>query len=90
MKKSIRKISRIDLMLMLTEQEEEILALKEENERLRRQLEDKNLRIREVGSIAEATIGLSDLFAEAQKTAEAYIDHIHAQYSELHAKESVG
>lgn len=90
MKKSMKRISRIDLLLILSEQEEEVIALREENERLKRQLEDKNLRIKEVGSIAEATIALSNLFAEAQRTAEEYLDHVYAQYDQLPNRKEVG
>lgn len=75
--RELRKLGRGELV-------EIIYALKQENQALTdrcRELEEKlaaqEMTISEAGSIAEATVGLSQIFQQAQAAADSYLDKIH-------------
>ena len=71
--KEIKKLGRADLLELL-------IVQVEENERLRarlvdveKQLSERNLVFEECGSIAEASLRLNNIFADAQKAADEYL-----------------
>ncbi len=68
----LRRLSRTELLTMLRDQELEISELKAENRRLKKQLEDRRIKIEESGSIAEASLKLTSIFVEAQKAIDLY------------------
>jgi hypothetical protein len=70
--KELRRLSKVQLLTMLRDQELEIQALKKKNAILRKNLMDKNIRIQESGSIAEAALKLTAIFEEAQKAVDLY------------------
>lgn len=81
--KEFRRLSRSDLLSIIYEyqkqQEElsgEIEELKNEIEELKERLGEKQLRINNAGSIAEAVAGLTGIFETAQKTADEYVEQI--------------
>lgn len=63
-------------MNLLYEQEKKIEELETENKQLKEQLSDRKIRISKVGSIAEASLSLSNIFKEAQKAADLYLENI--------------
>ena len=74
--KELRRLSRTDLLELL-------LAQRRENEQLRcildqtqAQLADRTLQINKAGSIAEASLQLSGIFAAAQDSCECYMENI--------------
>ena len=74
--RELRRLSRTDLLELL-------LAQRRENEQLRcildqtqAQLADKNIKINNAGSIAEASLQLSGVFAAAQDSCQYYMDNI--------------
>jgi len=74
--RELRRLSRTDLLELL-------LAQRRENEQLRcildqtqAQLADKNIKINNAGSIAEASFQLSGVFAAAQDSCQYYMDNI--------------
>lgn len=74
--KELKKLGRRDLLLLLMDQTRENMRLKEENETLKKQLEDRNLRIGESGTLAEAALKLSRVFEEADRAAAIYLENI--------------
>lgn len=72
----LRKLKRVDLLEMLLEQSREMERLKIELEQTKRQLHDRNIKIENAGSIAEAAMQLNDIFNVAQDTANQYLDNI--------------
>lgn len=74
--RELRRLSRTDLLELL-------LAQRRENEQLRcildqtqAQLADKNIKINNAGSIAEASLQLSGIFTAAQDSCQYYMDNI--------------
>jgi len=80
--KQLKKLSRAELLEMLLMQTNEVKRLTEELEQTKKQLEDRRMIIQEAGSIAEATVGLNQLFRNAQNTAEEYLEHIRQMEAE--------
>ena len=84
----LRSMSKTELLTMLRDQEVEINELKEENARLRQQLEDKRIGLQECGSIAQAALKLNGVFEAAQAAADQYLESVKAGSSgaELNAQ----
>ena len=80
MDKTLQKLNRRELLELLLEQNRRIDALEAENEVLRQQLENRRLRLENVGSIAEAAMQLSGIFETAQKAADLYLQEVQAAY----------
>lgn len=78
--KTLQKLNRRELLELLVEQNRRIDALEAENEALRQQLEERKLRLENVGSIAEAALQLSGIFDTAQKAADLYLQEVRAAY----------
>ena len=71
--KELRKMSRFQLLELLVFQTERADKLQKEIEDLQAQLQDRNLRLSKLGSIAEASLHLSGIFDAAQEAADFYI-----------------
>lgn len=74
--KELKKLSRIDLLEIMVEQETEIDRLKLELAEARRQLEARELQLQEAGSIASAALRLNGVFEAAEKAAAEYLENI--------------
>lgn len=74
--KSLSKYSRTELLDLLYNQQKKIEELEAENEDLKKKLEDKKIRINGVGSIAEASLALTDIFKQAQEAADLYLENV--------------
>ncbi|MBQ8556998.1 MAG: DNA repair protein [Clostridia bacterium] len=70
--KELRKLSRTELLEILIAQGRENLALQQQLEEARAALESRRLEIAECGSIAEASLKLSGVFAAAQQAIDQY------------------
>lgn len=81
--KELRRLRRSDLMEMLLQLSKENLQLRQELEEVRRQLEDKTIRIGETGSLAEAALKLCGVFDAAQAACEQYEANIRQRCQEL-------
>ena len=85
--KELQKLSRSELLEML-------IAQTEENDRLKRQLneaearlKDRQIAIENSGSIAEAALSLNGVFEAAEKAAKQYlenIEHLSSRQEELY------
>ena len=74
--KELRRLSRADLLEILTEMSQENDRLREELAAERQKNEEREIRIGEAGSIAEAALQLNDVFTAAQKAADQYLYNI--------------
>ena len=76
--KELRHMSRgelIDVIYALKKQQEELAA---ENEELRQQLSQRELKLQKAGSIAEAAMSLNQVFETAQQAADQYLQSVYA------------
>ena len=71
--KTLRKMSRRELMEMLLEQSKEVERLCAELELAEQKLRSRQILLREAGSIAEASLRLNEVFESAQKAADQYL-----------------
>ena len=74
--KKLRRIELIELLLELTEENEQLLK---ENETLRKRLEDRKLLLEKAGSIAQASLEITGIFEKAQEAADLYLENIRDQ-----------
>lgn len=74
--KDFKKLGRRDLLDIIYKLQLSEAQLRDENARLRKELEDKSSKLREPGSIADATVGITELFKVAQETADTYIAEV--------------
>ena len=76
--KEFKRLKRSELIEIIYEYQKREQALQSRVEALQAQLDEKNLKIQQAGSIAEATAALTGIFEATQKTADAYLEHIRA------------
>ena len=76
--RELRRLSRADLLEILVRQGERIQTLESELAHARAGLENREIKLREVGSIAEASLRLNDVFNAAEKAAKQYLDNVKA------------
>ena len=67
-----RKLRRLELVDIIYRLQEDLEEQTKENEKLKRRLEDRELRIEKAGSIAQAAAELNGLMEAAQKTVDQY------------------
>lgn len=72
----LRKLSRADLLEILYEQGKELDKLREETDTLKKQLNDRTIKIEKAGSIAEASFQLNGVFEAAQAASSQYLENI--------------
>lgn len=83
MEKSLKSLNRKELIEIIYKMKKEEQELSEENESLKRQLADRRIKISEAGSIAEASIALSEVFSAAQDAADRYLEELDRRKAEL-------
>ncbi len=69
-------MSRSELIEVIYALEQDNQSLQKENEKLRAELDDKDIRIATSGSIAEAALSLNHIFEDAQAAADQYLNSI--------------
>lgn len=74
--KELRKLSRAELLEMLLIQTKEVERLKKELEEANLKLENRRILLEKSGSIAEAALALNDVFESAQRAADQYLENI--------------
>jgi hypothetical protein len=74
--RELRKLSRRGLLELLLEQTRENDRLREELQQMENQLAERQLKINQAGSIAEAALQINQVFEAAQKAAEQYLDNV--------------
>lgn len=84
--KEVKKLKRAELLEMLIEQTEENERLRAKISALEGQLSQRQIILEESGSIAEASLRLSNVFAEAQSAADQYLESIRKKNEALESK----
>ena len=74
--KDFRKLKRVELYEIMLAQAEEIDDLRNQLTAAKKELENKRIDIQQSGSIAEASLKLTNVFEEAQKAADLYLSNI--------------
>lgn len=81
--RDLRKIKRKELLELLLRQKIRIEELETELEDVKKKLDDKNIKIDESGSIAEAALKLNGIFEVAQKSIDDYVDNVKKKYAKM-------
>ena len=74
--KEFRKLSRLELLEILTEQSRRIEELSQKLEEAEKKLQSRKLQIEKAGSIAEASLQLNRVFEAAQAAADQYLENV--------------
>lgn len=74
--KELKRLSRGELLEILIEQMEENDRLKAQVREMGQRLADRQIVLKEAGSIAEAALRLNEVFEAAQNAAQQYLDSI--------------
>lgn len=72
----LTKLSKKDLLEIMLRQGEEIDALRAEVQELKDKLEAREIDINRVGSLAEASLAVTEIFKEADKAAMTYLTNL--------------
>ncbi len=75
--KEFRRLSRSELIDIIFEYQKQEAKMKSEIKELKKKLEDRDLKIENVGSIAEAVVSLNEVFENAQRTADSYLQYVY-------------
>ena len=74
--REFRRLTREDLIEIIYEQQKRLEQAGQENERLRRALSERETKIQNAGSIAEAAMALNGVFEAAQAAADDYLSQV--------------
>ena len=74
--RELRKLSRIDLLQLLLKEIKDNEKLRKERKVLQEALDNKEIRIQEAGSIAEAALQLNGIFEAAEQAAAQYLENM--------------
>lgn len=84
--KELRRLSRANLLEMLSAQMEENERLKAELEQTKEALADRNLEMEQSGSLAEAALRLNGVFRAADEAAQQYLSSIQRMNSQQESR----
>lgn len=87
--KQMRKMSRQELLVLLLEQMEENDRLKKEIDDLKAELTDRQIKIENAGSMAEAALKLNRVFEAADEAAKQYLESVRAMTGERKKNDEV-
>ena len=76
--KEFKRLSRAQLIEIIYQLQLQLDKINEEKQVLESELEDKRLRLRNAGNIAEAALEINNCFRSAQNAAEQYLNEIGA------------
>ena len=74
--KELLKLKRSEMLEIMLAQSREIDKRREELEEAKAKVEDRELRLKDCGNIAEASLRLTNIFTEAQKAVDLYVENI--------------
>ena len=74
--KELKRLSRAELLELLLIQTRESEHLKMQLEEAKRELTDREIRIREAGNLADASLAINGVLESAQKAAQQYLENI--------------
>lgn len=76
---NLKKLSRKALLEILLDTTKRVEELEEELRKAKEELADREIKIKNAGSIAEAALELNHIFEAAQKAADDYLENIKRQ-----------
>lgn len=79
MRKDSINLSKNEMIMVMHDQEQEIEKLKAQVSELQAKLDNYEIKISNVGSLAEASAQINDLFVAAQATVDTYIENVKKQ-----------
>lgn len=85
--KELLKLKKKDILEIMLRQGEEIDELRARVAELEAELEKREFDMRRVGSIAEASLQVTNIFEEAEKAAKIYLENIRRQYVKRTSRE---
>ncbi len=74
--RELKRMSRAQLLELMIEQSREIEKLRVQLEQAREQLQSREVKLSRCGSIAEASLALTDIFDSAQHAADLYLENV--------------
>ena len=77
----LKRIKRVELYEIILAQDEEIKRLRQETADLSVKLAKRDINIQKAGTLAEAAFSLTNIFEEAQKVADIYLENVKMQTS---------
>lgn len=80
--KELQKLKRTELLEIMLNLKSDLDKEKEENLKLKNQLNEKNIALEKSGSIAEASLELSGIFNAAQQAADVYLENIRKMHAD--------
>lgn len=72
----LKKLSRLELLEILLEQSKRIEELEEQIDKLNDDMNSKKLRMTETGTLAEASLKLTEIFKAADEAANIYMNNV--------------
>ena len=76
----LSKMKKKDLLEIMLAQSKEIDSLREKVSELESKLADREFEFDRIGSIAEASLAVTNIFKEADKAANIYLENIRRSY----------
>ena len=83
--RELRRMHRAELIEIIYALKQSEDQLKAQNAALTAQLQDRQLRLESAGSIAQAALGLNNVFAAAQAVADDYLHSVQASLADTNA-----
>ena len=83
--RELRRMHRAELIEIIYALKQNEDQLKAQNAALTAQLQDRQLRLESAGSIAQAALGLNNVFAAAQAAADDYLHSVQASLADTNA-----
>lgn len=74
--RQLKKLSRAEILELLLEQMDRCARLEQELEQAKRELQDRQIRIDNAGSIAQAALALNGVFEAADRAAKEYLENV--------------
>lgn len=84
--KEFKRLSRSQLVDIIYQLQVKQKALEDENLKLKEQLADKRIRMRQAGNIAEASLAIHKVMQSAQDAANQYLEEIRSIRAETEKK----
>ena len=84
--REFKRLSRSQLIDIIYQLQIKQKELEDENLKLKEELADKRIRMRQAGSIAEASLAMHNVMQVAQDAADQYLEEIRLMHSETEEK----
>jgi len=84
--KEMKKLNRYQLLELLIIQTEEVNTLRQQLQEAQKALENRNIQMESIGSIAEASLHLEGVFDAAQNAVDLFLAEAKKRISEMEAQ----